>query len=266
MNDWLTVERGEARLIVSAPHAGLDIPDDLKEFYISPDLARADADFHIDRLYAFARELGATFIHTAISRSVIDVNRDPSGASLYPELATTELCPTTRFDGTPLYREGCAPDAAEIARRRVLYFDPYHAAIRSEIARLKQGHGAIVLYEAHSILSRVPRLFDGELPQFNIGAFGGRSCAQALIDKVAAACAPHGSCVVDGRFKGGWITRNYGDPENGVHAIQMELAMRGYVDENGPWPPAWDEERARAIQVVLSDALIACLDFAKKRE
>jgi formiminoglutamase len=266
MNDWLTVERGEAPLIVSAPHAGLGIPDELADSYVSPDLARADADFHIERVYAFARNLGATSIHTAISRSVIDVNRDPSGASLYPGMATTELCPTTRFDGTPLYREGRSPDAAEIARRRALYFDPFHAAIRSQIARLRQSNGAVVLYDAHSILSRVPRLFEGELAQFNIGAFGGRSCAQELVDKVAGACAPHGSCVVDGRFKGGWITRHYGDPGNGVHAIQMELAMRGYLDENGPWPPDWDEDRARPMQAVLRDAFIACLDFVKKRE
>jgi formiminoglutamase len=167
-----------------------------------------------------------------------------------------------RFDGTALYREGRAPEAAEIARRRVLYFDPYHAAIRSEIARLKERHGVVVLYEAHSILSRVPRLFDGELPQFNIGAFGGRSCAKALVDNVAAACAPHGSCVVDGRFKGGWITRNYGDPANGVHAIQMELAMRGYLDEGGPRPPAWDENRAGPIQAVLRNVLTQCVAFA----
>jgi formiminoglutamase len=262
MNDWLSVERGEAPLIVSTPHAGTVIPAALADAYASLKLARADADFHVDLLYAFARELGATVVRTGISRAVIDVNRDPSGASLYPGRATTELCPTTSFDGVALYRPGRAPDAEEIARRRAAYFDPYHQALAAEIARLTRGGRRVVLYDAHSIRSRVPRLFEGELALFNIGSFDGASCAPALTEKVAAACAG-GSCVIDGRFKGGWITRHYGAPARGAHAIQMELAMRGYLDEEGVWPPAWDPARARPLQQTLRRVLAACLAFAE---
>jgi formiminoglutamase len=260
MNDWLSIERGEAPLIISAPHAGLVIPDPLGEAYVSPELARSDADFHIDQLYAFARDLDATIVRTAICRTVIDVNRDPSGASLYPGRATTELCATTSFDGAPLYRYGRAPNAEEILRRRVAYFDPYHDALAAEIARLHQRHRHVVLYDAHSIRSRVSRLFEGELPLFNIGSFDGASCAPGLTERVAEICGD-ASCVVNGRFKGGWITRHYGVPAAGVHAIQMELAMRGYLDENGPWPPDWDAARARPLQSTLIGVLTACLAF-----
>lgn len=262
MSDWLSVDRGQAPLIVSIPHAGLDLPEEIQQSFVSLPLARHDADYHVDRLYTFASELGATIVRTAISRSVIDVNRDPSGHSLYPGQPTTGLCPETCFDGTPLYRPGREPDQAEIARRRARYFDPYHNALSAEISRLRAAHRRIVVYDAHSILGRVPRLFDGELPQFNIGSFDGKSCAPALTGGVEAACGGR-SLVVNGRFKGGWITRHYGDPENGVHAIQMELAMRGYLDEAAPWPPEWDASRAASLQPALRNILVACLDFAK---
>ena len=261
MNEWLNVERGEAPLVVSVPHAGVVIPNALSEAYLSPETAPSDADFHVDRLYAFARDLGATIVRTEICRAVIDVNRDPSGASLYPGRATTELCPTTSFDGAPLYRNGRAPDQGEIARRRSTYFEPYHHALAAEVERLQRRQPIVVLYDAHSIRSRIPRLFEGELPLFNIGSFDGASCASALTEKIAAACASN-SYVVNGRFKGGWITRHYGAPARGVHAVQMELAMRGYLDEDGPWPPAWDNARARPLQRTLMDVLAACLAFA----
>jgi formiminoglutamase len=261
MTDWLNIERGEAPLVVSVPHAGLDIPTSLAPAYLSLDRARFDADFHVDQLYAFARDLDATVVRTSISRSVIDVNRDPSGQSLYPGQATTELCPTTRFDGEPLYKEGSAPGAGEITRRRATYFDPYHAALSEEIVRLRTRHSRVVLYDAHSIRSNVPRLFEGVLPQFNIGTFNGASCDPALTQHVTAACA-NDTHVVNGRFKGGWITRHNGAPASGVHAIQMELAMRGYLDEEGAWPPAWDAERARPLQRTLTQILAACIAFA----
>lgn len=267
MSDWLHVDRGEAPLIVAFPHTGTDLAD-VSDSFVSSWRAQRDADWWIDRLYAFARDLGATTVRTTISRSVIDVNRDLSGASLYPGMATTELCPTTTFDGTPLYR-GAVPDAAEIARRRTLWFDPYHAALAAEIARLRDAHSAVVLYDAHSIRSRIPRLFDGELPQFNIGTHDGASCAPALAEAVAGLCAASGlGHVLDGRFRGGWTTRHYGRPETGVHAIQMELAMRGYLDESdepapGMWPPPYDAARAAPLATTLSDILKACLAFAQ---
>jgi formiminoglutamase len=240
--DWVQIHRGEAPLVVSLPHTGTDIPPELAARFVSPWLARKDADWWVDQLYGFARDLGATTVRTPISRSVIDVNRDPSGASLYPGQATTELCPTTTFDGEPLYREGQAPDVGEVARRRETWFEPYHAALQAELDRLRSLHGRVVLYEAHSIRSRVPRLFDGELPNFNIGTNSGASCDPALTAAVEAACdASSFSRVTNGRFKGGWTTRRYGQPQAGVHAIQIELACRGYIDEprEEPTPANW---------------------------
>ena len=260
MTDWLGLVRGSTPLIVSIPHTGTRIPGDVAGLRNRAD-ALHDADYFIDRLYGFAEGLGATIIRTDISRSVIDVNRDPSGISLYPGQATTGLCPETTFAGVPLYEAGDEPDATEIARRRRVYFDPYHEAIAAELARLRASYARVVLYDAHSILSRVPRLFDGELPQFNIGTFDGASCDPALTGAVAAAC-DHPSLVINGRFKGGWITRHYGSPASGVHAIQMELAMRGYLDESGPWPPAWDAARAAPLEQRLHKVIDAALAFA----
>ncbi len=264
--DWLRIARGEAPLILCFPHGGTAIPEALAARFVSPWLARKDADWWIEALYGFGAELGATTIATDISRSVIDMNRDPSGASLYPGQATTELCPTTSFDGEPLYR-GDPPGADEIERRKATWFAPYHAAIEAEIARLRAVHPAVVVYDCHSIRSHVPRLFDGELPQFNIGTNSGRSCARALADAVEAVCAASGfGHVRDGRFKGGWTTRHYGRPEAGVHAIQMELACRGYMTEpaspdESNWPSPLDADPA--ILPTLRQAIAAVLDFAK---
>jgi len=267
---WLTVERGRAALIVSMPHTGTKIPSDIEARLVSPWLARKDADWWIDKLYAFAGSLGATVVRTAISRTVIDVNRDPSGASLYPGAATTGLCPDITFDGEALYCEGKSPDEAEIARRRGLYFEPYHRALAEEIARLRADHGAVTLYDAHSIRSHVPRLFDGALPQFNIGTHSGASCDPALAAAVEAVCDASGlTRVINGRFKGGYITRHYGAPANGVHAIQMELACRGYmVEPDGPlrpgaWPTTFDPDFAAPTAGVLERVLRACLAFTQ---
>jgi formiminoglutamase len=266
--DWLQVTEGHAPLIVSLPHTGTDIPPEIEARFASPWLARKDADWWVEKLYDFATDLDATVVRTAISRSVIDVNRDPSGASLYPGQATTELCPTTSFDGEPLYRDGQAPDAAEIAARRGRFFHLYHGALSGEIARLRQRHERVVLYEAHSIRSVVPRLFDGQLPQFNIGTNGGQTCDPALTAAVETACDASGlSRVTNGRFKGGWTTRRYGQPAQGVHAIQMELACRGYMDEPPAtpqtWPAPYRPEQAAPMRAVLTDVLSACIAFAR---
>jgi formiminoglutamase len=264
MTDSLTVTPGNAPLIVSIPHAGTMIPDEISGL-VSLDLARRDADHHVDRLYAFAADLGATVIHSCISRTVIDLNRDPSGQSLYPGQTTTGLCPVSTFDGAPLYEAGAEPGAAEIERRRAAYFFPYHATIAEQIDRLQGLHPAVVLYDAHSIRSHVPRLFDGTLPQFNIGSYDGASCGTGLTDAIAADCSSD-TFVVNGRFKGGWITRHYGTPARGIHAVQMELAIRGYADEDGPWPPVWNAARAAPMQAKLRSVLTSCLAFAKDQK
>jgi formiminoglutamase len=264
----ITTVRNHGPLIVSIPHAGTEIPEEIAATLVSLPRARRDVDLYIDRLYAFAFDMGATIVRTSISRTVIDVNRDPSGKSLYPGQTTTGLCPTETFDGDPLYLPGREPDAAEIARRRTWYFDPYHLALETEIARLRADHPAVVLYEAHSIRSLVPRLFEGELPQFNLGTNSGKACGAKLVRAVEAVCDASGcSRVTDGRFKGGWTTRQYGRPRKGVHAIQMELAMRAYLDEvpAADWPPAWDPLGSAECQSVLRKVIAACLDFAKAK-
>ncbi|MBT0670510.1 N-formylglutamate deformylase [Novosphingobium profundi] len=267
MTDWLDIHRGEAPLLVAFPHTGTELAD-AEGAFVSPWLARRDADWWVDELYAFARDLGATTVRTRISRSVIDVNRDPSGASLYPGQATTELCPTTTFDGQRLYAHA-APDEAEIARRRTLWFDPYHSALGDERTRLRDAHGKVVLYDAHSIRSAIPRLFDGELPVFNLGTNGGATCDPALEAEIATLCAASGlPHVVNGRFKGGWTTRHYGRPAEGFHAVQMELAMRAYLNEpEAPdetnWPAPISPPRAATLTPILHDVLEACLAFAR---
>ncbi|MDK9697449.1 MAG: N-formylglutamate deformylase [Siculibacillus sp.] len=266
--DFLVIERGEAPLILSFPHTGTDLAG-LDDRFVSPWLARRDADWWVERLYDFGRELGASFVRTTVSRSVIDLNRDPSGASLYPGRTTTGLCPTETFDGEPLHAPGAEPDAAEIAERRTRWFAPYHAALAAEITRLRAVHPRVVVHDCHSIRSRVPRLFDGLLPQFNIGTNSGAACDPALTAAIVGPCAASGlGHVVDGRFKGGWITRHHGRPAEGVHAVQMELAKRGYLaepDEVTPsnWPPAFDPDYAAPLVTVLKAALERALAYAR---
>jgi len=261
--DFITVHRGSAPLILSLPHTGTRLPDAILPRLVSPELALKDTDWRIDTLYAFARELDATLVHTAVSRTAIDVNRDPSGASLYPGQATTGLTPLETFDGEPLYRDGMAPEAADLAQRRKAWFEPYHAALAAEIARVKESHPRTVLYDCHSIRSVVPRLFDGELPVFNVGSNGGASCDEGLTVALRQACERSGErLVVNGRFRGGWITRQYGEPAKGVHAIQMELAQRFYMDEDRPDSPnAVKVERAAAI---LGDVLESALRWVRE--
>jgi formiminoglutamase len=272
MPAWLEVQRGQAPLIVALPHTGTQIPHELEPRLVSPWLARKDADWWVHLLYDFAPSLGATTVRTAISRTFIDVNRDPSGVSLYPGQPTTDLCPITTFDGEALYLPGLSPDPGEIRCRRISHFDPYHAALKGEIARLRQCHDAVVIYDAHSIRSWVPRLFAGQLPQFNIGTHDGASCCEALSRALEAVCMNSGSShILNGRFKGGWTTRHYGRPGEGVHAVQMELACRSYLQEppEAPqernWPPPYDPAHASRTRDILEQVLQACLSFTAAR-
>lgn len=262
---WLHVDPGDSPLILAFPHGGTDIPAELQPEFRSLWLARRDADWHIRSLYDGLAD--ATMVWTDMSRSVVDCNRPPSDESLYPGQATTGLCPVETFDGEPLYRPGHAPD---VAARRQAWFHPYHDGLSGEVERLRAVHDRIVVYDCHSIRSRVPRLFEGELPELNIGTDGGRTCDGALSDAVvnAASVRPH---VLNGRFRGGWTTRHYGRPEEGIHAVQMEIAMRAYlaepeaVPDERNWPPAYDPEHAAPLRAVLGDVLAAALDFAKGR-
>jgi N-formylglutamate deformylase len=274
--DGLQVHEGDAPLIVSFPHTGSELPDALVGDFVSPWLARRDADWWVHELYDFAQRIGATTVRSAISRSVIDLNRDPSGVSLYPGQNTTGLCPLTTFDNQPLYHAGREPDAVAIAQRRDTYFAPYHDALAAQIARLRQRHATVVVYDAHSIRSHIPHLFDGELPQFNLGTAGpsgapDTACDNALSDVVENLCRFSGmSHVRNGRFKGGWITRHYSDIPGGVHSLQMELACRGYMHEPEPvdvhsWPTPLDPDHAAPLRHTLQQVLNACLEFANSR-
>jgi formiminoglutamase len=262
------MKRGTAPLLVSIPHTGIDLAG-LESRLVSPWLGRRDADWWIDKLYDFAGDLGATVVHTAISRTVIDVNRDPSGASLYPGQTTTGLCPTETFDGDPLYREGEEPGPSEVDERLEKYFMPYHAALQAEIDRLRALHGKLVLYDCHSIRSVLPRLFEGTLPVFNLGTNDGKSADPILQSMVGQIMAETGeSFVVNGRFKGGWITRHFGQPQDGVHALQMELSNRGYLrepegkGEPDNWPVPYDADFAAPIRATLKKILETAISWA----
>lgn len=264
------IRRGEAPLVLSLPHVGTAIPADIEARLVSPWLARKDADWWIDQLYDFASELDATIVRAHWSRTVIDLNRDPAGVSLYPGQATTGLCPIETFDGEALYRPGQEPSATEIGARTTAFYRPYHSALAEEISRLRKMHARVVVYDCHSIRSAIPRLFAGKLPVFNLGTNGGISAAAELVQRAADVIARSGrSHVVDGRFKGGYITRHYGQPEKGIHALQMEIACRGYVAEvPGPvgeanWPVAYDAAFAAPTRQTLRAVLRACLAFAR---
>jgi len=216
-------------------------------------LAVEDTDWHLDRLYDFVRERGASLLLPHHSRYVIDLNRPPDNAPMYPGANNTELCPTRFFTGEAIYRDGQAPSAAEVETRRLCYWQPYHDALAGELARLRAEHGHVLLLDGHSIKSELPWLFDGRLPDLNLGTDSGASCAPSLRQALAATLAAQTrySQVVDGRFKGGYITRRYGRPAEGQHAVQLEMCWRCYMDEAPPWP--WSAERAAAAQVLLRE-------------
>ena len=256
--DICRLHRGTAPLLVSLPHDGSALPEGLAGRLTDSARRVPDTDWHVSRLYDFARELGASVLVPYYSRYVVDLNRPPDDTSLYPGQNTTGLCPVTQFSGEPVYRPGREPDAAEIAARVERYWRPYHATLQAELGRLRAEHGRVVLWEGHSIRGRLPYLFEGALPDLNLGTAGGHSCSPALRQRLEEVLAAHPqySHVVDGRFKGGYITRHYAAPETGVQAVQLELAQRTYMDEDSF---AYDPMRAEALQQVLRALLQAVL-------
>jgi len=253
---------GRTPLLVSMPHVGTHIPDEVAADLTEQALTVPDTDWHVDRLYDFLDDLGASVIAATHSRYVVDLNRAPDGSDLYPGRDTTELCPTTGFDRAPLYRDGRRPDGAAIARRVSTWWQPYHTALSAELERLKAMHGVALLWDAHSIASEVPRFFKGRLPDLNLGTNGGVSCDRSLARRVMAVAeaAPGYDAVLDGRFKGGHITRHYGNPGEAVHAIQLELSQRTYMDEGPPF--AFRDDLAGALRPLLRAMLEAVLRWA----
>jgi N-formylglutamate deformylase len=260
--DSFHLHRGDAPLLVSLPHDGSAVPDELLPRLTASAQALPDTDWHVARLYAFARDLGASVLVPRWSRYLVDLNRAPDDGVLYPGQNGTGLCPLQQFDGEPVYLSGREPDAAEVRVRVNRYWRPYHEALAAELARLRQAHGRAVLWEGQSIRSRLPFLFPGQLPAFNLGTAAGASCSPALARQLATVLAAQDGWdhVVDGRFKGGYITRHYGQPGAGVDAVQLELAQRVYMDESDR---SWRPDKVALVEPVLRALLQVCLQHGR---
>ena len=245
------LHRGDSPLVIDVPHAGTHVPEAIASRLTDAARAVPDTDWHVEKLYAFARDAGATLMAATHSRYVVDLNRDPAGVALYAGADNTELVPTRTFDNEAIWRDGAAPDAREVAERVRTYFTPYHEALAAEIERVRARHGHAVLLDGHSIRSRVPRFFAGRLPDFNLGTADGASADRSL-ERAAAGllgASPPFTSIVNGRFKGGWITRRYRRPHEGVHALQLEMAQSAYMDEAPPY--RHDPARAKPLVDVL---------------
>ncbi|MGE0846517.1 MAG: N-formylglutamate deformylase [Flavobacteriaceae bacterium] len=256
------VRRGDGPVVLGMPHTGTWLPPEIAAGLNDNGRLLADTDWHIERLYDGLLE-DATIVRATFHRYVVDANRDPSGESLYPGQNTTGLCPLTDFDNQPIWRAGAEPDAAEIARRVEAFHAPYHAALSAELERARERHGVAVLYDCHSIRSVIPFLFEGTLPDFNIGTKGGTTCNPAIEAAAVGTCAAAKdyTSVLNGRFTGGWTTRRYGRPAQNLHAIQMELAQATHLASERP-PFAYDEAKAERLRNVLGELLHIIEDIA----
>jgi N-formylglutamate deformylase len=256
--------QGAGSLVVSFPHVGTYLPDEIAATMTDAGRAVADTDWHVHLLYSFLENSDATRLIATHSRYAADLNRDPEGGLLYPGKFETGVCPVTSFSGQPLYKPGYAPDADAITRRIREYWQPYHQQLTSALARAKAVHGYALLLDAHSILSRLPRLFEGRLPHLNLGTADGKSCAPAIADAAMAVFSGQNrfSAVKNGRFKGGHITRHYGRPQDGIHVLQLEIAMDTYLDEGNP--ALFGAARAAPLQNVLRDFVAAIGEAARR--
>lgn len=256
---------GTMPLLVSMPHAGTYVPPALAARFTAEARDVPDTDWHMERLYDFAKAMGASILVATHSRYVVDLNRPPDGASLYPGQSVTGLCPVDTFDDTPIYAAGDVPGDAEVAARRDAVWVPYHAQLRAELERIRTAHGVAVLWDAHSIRSVLPRFFEGKLPDLNLGTGDGVSCDPALAQQLLAVArdAEGYSAVLNGRFKGGHITRHYGEPARNIHAVQLEMTQCSYMQEALPF--AYLPERAERIQPHLRRMLETTLAFAASR-
>ncbi|AIZ35245.1 N-formylglutamate deformylase [Pseudomonas parafulva] len=264
MDKVLSFHAGRLPLLVSMPHAGLALTPTVQAGLVEAARGLPDTDWHIPQLYDFVGELGASVVAAHYSRFVIDLNRPDDDKPLYVG-ATTGLYPATLFEGEPLFKDGQAPSAEARASYLAQIWRPYHDTLRQELERLRAEFGYALLWDAHSIRSHIPHLFDGKLPDFNLGTFNGASCDAQLAERLQAVCAqaPNYSHVLNGRFKGGHITRHYGDPAQHIHAVQLELAQSTYMNEVAPFE--YREDLARPTQAVLRQLLETLLDWGKAR-
>lgn len=257
-HDGFDFHAGNIPLLISIPHLGTEIPPDVRAQMTDVAGVTADTDWRLDRLYGFAEAMGASILGARFSRYVIDLNRPSTGESLYPGQTTTGLCPTETFRGEPLYPNGGAPDSVEVARRLKAYWHPYHTKLRQELDRLKAEFGSVLLWEAHSIASVLPRLFEGKLPDLNVGTNSGNSCDARVLDAIMASLRDRPfTHVANGRFKGGYITRAYGRPADGVHAVQLEMCQSTYMDETAPF--GYRPDLAEKVEPVVEGMMSAAL-------
>ncbi|MFQ5984338.1 MAG: N-formylglutamate deformylase [Alphaproteobacteria bacterium] len=243
--------RGRTPLLISMPHVGTHVPPELVHRFSPEALILPDTDWHLEQLYDFAGEVGAGLLIATHARYVVDLNRPPDDKPLYAGADNTELCPTTSFERAPIYLKGDVPDEKEIARRTETYWRPYHDKLAAELRALKEEFGVAVMLEAHSIRSRLPRFFEGKLPDLNLGTADGASASGEFAERLFEVCLSAGdfTTVLNGRFKGGYITRAYGRPANGIHAVQLELAQCTYMEEEPPF--LFVRERAAKLRPVL---------------
>jgi N-formylglutamate deformylase len=259
MDAIFELHRGTAPLLVSVPHDGSFIPPTLAARMTERAQRAPDTDWHVARLYDVARELGASILRPRHSRYVVDLNRPPDDTSLYPGQNTTGLCPAVQFTGEPVYLDGQAPDEAEVAQRVETYWRPYHEALQQELQRVRAAHGRVVLWEGHTIRgSDLAFLFEGRLPDLNLGTSSGASCSPALQAKLEGVLGAQSEFdwVANGRFKGGYITRHYASPVNGIDAVQLEMSQRLYMDEDSF---DWDPQRAPRAQAIIRRLLEAAI-------
>ena len=259
-----SLQRGTQPMLVSMPHIGTLIPPELQSNFVPRALDVEDTDWHLARLYDFLPALGVSVLQPKYSRYVIDLNRPPDDTPMYAGAANTELCPTHFFNGDALYQTGLQPSPQEVQRRRNTYWQPYHDALVNELQRIKAQHGFVLLWDAHSIRSQIPWLFDGKLPDLNIGTASGAAAAVSISDAAAGAVGRAGSSfthVVNGRFKGGYITRHYGQPAQHIHAIQLEKCQSLYMQETPPF--GYDDALAAQLQPTLQRMVQASLHAVK---
>ena len=243
---------GTAPLLVSMPHTGTHIPDWLAPRLSAPARPLPDTDWHLERLYGFLDALGASVLVATHSRYVVDLNRPPDNANLYPGQDTTGIVPLDTFHLEPLYLPGFPPSEDEVGERIRTYWRPYHDRLRTALADIKARHGYALLWDAHSIFSVLPRFFKGKLPDLNLGTADGKSCASGIGEALAKTVEGY-SVALNGRFKGGYITRHYGDPANNVHAVQLELSETNYMNEKAPY--RFVESKARQLRPQLKTLL-----------
>ncbi len=223
--------QGTKPILVSMPHNGVEIPESIAARMTNSAKRVIDTDWYLDQLYDFSKSQGCYLICPRYNRYVIDLNRPQNDESLYPGQDTTELCPTTQFDRQPIYLNNELPSQQEIKQRIQDYWLPYHNQLESTLKQIRAEFGGALLFEAHSIKSQVPRFFEGKLPDFNFGTNNQQSCAKELSELVDSWSPPGFTKVLNGRFKGGYITRAYGRPNDNIHAIQLELSQATYLNE-----------------------------------